>query len=86
MHFLFCSVWKIMNLIRFYLSNGKRRAKELGEKLGKKFIWEEFMPFKEIDVTEEINTRREESADFDKAWIESRNEYKLIGEMIRLRK
>jgi len=44
------------------------------------------MPFSEINVTEEINKRLDGSAEFEKAWRESRCEYNLIGEMIRLRK
>lgn len=44
------------------------------------------MPFTAIKVTEEINKRRIESEEFDRAWQESREEYRLIGEMISLRK
>ena len=44
------------------------------------------MPFIQMDVQEEIEKRREESEDFRQEWDNSRNEYKLIGEMIALRK
>lgn len=44
------------------------------------------MPFVPFNISEEINKRCHESADFDKAWQESRDEYRLIGEMISLRK
>ena len=44
------------------------------------------MPFVKIDVKSEIEKRRENEPEFRKAWDESRAEYKLIGEMISLRK
>ena len=44
------------------------------------------MPFVEICVQDEIEKRKQESADFQKKWEESREEYRLIGEMISLRK
>lgn len=44
------------------------------------------MPFKEINVKQEIEKQRENDPKFRKAWDESRAEYKLIGEMISLRK
>lgn len=44
------------------------------------------MPFKEINVKQEIEKQREIDTKFRKAWDESRAEYKLIGEMISLRK
>lgn len=44
------------------------------------------MPFAPINVKEEIERQRELSPEFKKAWDESRAEYKLIGEMISLRK
>ena len=44
------------------------------------------MPFMEVDVEKEIERQRENDQEFRKAWDESRNEYKLIGEMISLRK
>lgn len=45
-----------------------------------------YMPFVQVDIKQEIEKHREESPAFRKAWDESREEYKLIGEMIRLRK
>lgn len=44
------------------------------------------MPFAEIDVKSEIEKQRQNDPKFRKAWDDSRAEYKLIGEMISLRK
>ncbi len=44
------------------------------------------MPFKQISVKEEIESQRELDAEFKKVWDESRAEYRLIGEMISIRK
>lgn len=44
------------------------------------------MPFVQIKVEEIIEQKRQESESFRKEWDESRDEYRLIGEMIRLRK
>lgn len=44
------------------------------------------MPFAPISIKEEIEKQRDISPEFRKAWDESRAEYKLIGEMISLRK
>ena len=44
------------------------------------------MAFKEINVSREIEQRGTDSPEFKKTWEESRAEYKLIGEMISLRK
>lgn len=44
------------------------------------------MPFVQIDIEKEIEKRRQESPEFRKVWDESREEYRLIGEMISLRK
>lgn len=44
------------------------------------------MPFVEANVKKEIETRRKNNEQFKKEWDESRAEYKLIGEMISLRK
>lgn len=44
------------------------------------------MPFVEINVHDEIEKRKQESPNFQKEWDESREEYRLIGEMISLRK
>ena len=44
------------------------------------------MPFVQMNVQEEIQKRKSESESFSNAWDDSREEYKLIGEMIALRK
>ena len=44
------------------------------------------MPFVEINVKNEIEKQRETDPKLKKAWDESRAEYRLIGEMISLRK
>ena len=44
------------------------------------------MPFVQISVDKEIEKRCNESPEFKKVWEENHAEYKLIGEMISLRK
>lgn len=44
------------------------------------------MAFKHLDINQEIEKKRKENLKFKKAWDESRDEYRLIGEMISLRK
>ena len=44
------------------------------------------MAFAPINVNQEIEKQRELDPEFRKAWDESRAEYKLIGEMVALRK
>ncbi len=44
------------------------------------------MPFVQVNISEEIEKERNRSPKFKKAWDESREEYRLIGEMISLRK
>ena len=44
------------------------------------------MPFHEIDIDDEIEKRRKADPEFRKAWDESRTEYNLLGELIKLRK
>ena len=44
------------------------------------------MSFVQVDIDKEIEKHCQESPTFAKAWNESREEYKLIGEMIALRK
>lgn len=44
------------------------------------------MPFKKINVNKEINNLKLNNSDFSKAWDESREEYKLISEIVRIRK
>ena len=39
------------------------------------------MPFTKLDVKSEINKKKMESKTFEKAWNESREEYKLIKDM-----
>ena len=64
------------------------RASELGGQLGKKFILRRSrkMPFVEINVKNEIEKQKQNDPEFRKAWDDSRAEYRLIGEMISLRK
>ena len=42
------------------------------------------MPFKESNVSEVIEQKRQTDPEFRKAWDKSRAEYELIGEMISL--
>ena len=44
------------------------------------------MPFVQVNVSKEIETEKRNSPQFRKAWEESREEYRLITEMISLRK
>lgn len=44
------------------------------------------MLFVQMDIAKEIEKERERSPEFKKAWDESREEYRLIGEMISIRK
>lgn len=44
------------------------------------------MPFVQVNIANEIEKEREKSLEFEKAWDESREEYRLIGEMINIRK
>ena len=44
------------------------------------------MPFVKVNVKEQIENKRQNDPEFRKAWDDSRAEYKLIGEMISLRK
>ena len=44
------------------------------------------MAFVKVNIQEEINKYKGESPEFRKAWDDSREEYRLIGEMIQLRK
>ena len=44
------------------------------------------MSFVNENINQVIETKREADADFKKAWDDSRKEYRLIGEMISLRK
>lgn len=44
------------------------------------------MSFKEINVREIINEEKHSNLEFEKAWEESRTEYKLLADLVRLRK
>lgn len=44
------------------------------------------MPFEPLNVQEEIIKRKRTSEAFEHLWEESREEYRLIGEMISIRK
>ena len=44
------------------------------------------MSFVNENINQVIETKRAADADFKKAWDDSREEYRLIGEMISLRK
>lgn len=44
------------------------------------------MAFVQVDIVKEIEKEQEQSPEFKKAWDESREEYRLIAEMISIRK
>lgn len=44
------------------------------------------MPFKKVDVSETIEKKKRENPEFKKVWDDSREEYRLIGEMTALQK
>lgn len=44
------------------------------------------MPWRPVSIADEIERKRQTDPAFRKAWDESREEYRLIGEMIALRK
>lgn len=44
------------------------------------------MGFTQMRIEDIIDKKREESPEFKKEWDESREEYRLIGEMIQIRK
>ena len=44
------------------------------------------MPFKQINVNEQIAEKRKTDREFDTLWQESRNEYKLLAELVKIRK
>lgn len=43
------------------------------------------MPFVKGNISQKIEEKRKESPDFKKVWDESREEYRLIGEMISIK-
>ena len=44
------------------------------------------MPFKEFDVDKYIEERQGSDLEFKEAWDSSRTEYRILGELIKLRK
>ena len=44
------------------------------------------MPFKQINVNEQIAEKRKTDVEFDNLWQGSRNEYKLLAELVKIRK
>ena len=44
------------------------------------------MPFVDVKINEDLENKRKSDSEFKKAWDGSREEYRLIGEMISLRK
>jgi len=44
------------------------------------------MAFKKVNINERIQYLRETDPEFKQAWDDSRMEYRLLGEMIKLRK
>jgi len=44
------------------------------------------MPFDEIDVQAEVNKRLNADPKLKKAWDESRTEYNVLGELVKIRK
>lgn len=44
------------------------------------------MPFVQVNINREIEKRKKEDKTFEKLWNESREEYRLIDEMISIRK
>ena len=44
------------------------------------------MPFKQINVNEQIIEKRKSDNEFDALWQESRNEYKLLAQLVKIRK
>lgn len=44
------------------------------------------MPFVKVDIENVIESKRKNEPEFKKVWDDSREEYRLIGEMIALRK
>ena len=44
------------------------------------------MPFKQININEQITKKLKNDAEFETLWNESRNEYKLLAELVKIRK
>lgn len=66
-------------------SSGKDLIKKYIDKLSKE-EQVDVMPFKEINVNSQIAEKRKNDAEFNTLWQESRNEYKLIAELVKIRK
>jgi len=44
------------------------------------------MPFKQVNIKEEIEALRSSDPEFKEEWDNSRMEYRLLGELVKLRK
>lgn len=44
------------------------------------------MPFTEVNIQETIDKEKQRNSDFAKSWDESRTEYKLLADLVQLRK
>ena len=44
------------------------------------------MPFKQININEQINEKLNTDAEFKQLWNESRSEYRLLADLIKIRK
>ena len=44
------------------------------------------MPFKQINVNETISEKRKNNAEFNALWQQSRNEYNLLSQLVKIRK
>jgi len=44
------------------------------------------MPFKKVNISAEIEKKRKTDPEFKQVWDDSRMEYRLLGEIVRLRK
>jgi len=44
------------------------------------------MPFKEVDIKQTIENTLSADSELKQIWTESRSEYRLLGELTRLRK
>lgn len=44
------------------------------------------MPFKKIDINSQIDEKLKTDDEFNKLWNESRSEYKLLAELVKIRK
>ncbi len=53
---------------------------------GKDLILEYIMPFRKIDVDKTIKTILDSDPELKQLWDESRTEYHILGELVRIRK